>query len=275
MCGSCKGDGGLPALSRRAFVLGGTAGAGLWLAGCQGGGLDLGDAPGALVSEQEVTALSLQTWQRIKEDTPVADSPEQQQRVARIGRRIVDAAGLGAQDWEFVVFQGEQVNAFALPGGRVGVYQGLLQLAGSDDMLAAVIGHEVGHVTNDHSAERLGASKVAQVGLQAVNAALAAGNLGYANQIAGLLGAGVQYGVILPYGRTQELEADRVGLRYMAQAGYDPRAAVAFWEQMQAAKSGAPPEFASTHPSDARRIQQLQALMPEALEIYRQRSGSA
>jgi predicted Zn-dependent protease len=245
------------------------------LAGCQQGGLDLGDAPGALVSDQEVTQLSLKTWDRIQaEEQPVQDR-RVQNRVQRIAQRITRAVGAAQGDpWQVVVFEGDQVNAFALPGRRIGVYRGLIELADNDAQLAAVIAHEVGHVLEDHSKERLGAAKLSQVGVQALNAALQAGNVGYANQIAALLGAGAQYGVILPYGRTQELEADRFGLLTMAKAGYDPRAAIAFWRKMQQASGGkAPPEFASTHPANARRIDQLQSLLPEAMEIYRRTRG--
>jgi predicted Zn-dependent protease len=245
------------------------------LAGCTGGGLDLGDTPGALVSDQEVTQMSLQTWQRIKQDEQRTQDQAMQQRVDRIAERITRAAGVAeGEPWEVVVFQGEQVNAFALPGRRIGVYEGLVNLADSDAEIAGVVAHEVGHVLEEHSQERLGAAKVSQVGVQALNAALQAGNVGYANQIAGLLGAGAKYGVILPYGRTQELEADRFGLMTMAKAGYDPRAAIDFWTKMTEQSQGkAPPEFASTHPSGERRLNQLREMLPQAMEIYRRNEG--
>jgi predicted Zn-dependent protease len=245
-------------------------------AGCQQGGLDLGDAPGQFVSDQEVTTMSLQTWQRIKQDErPVAQDAPVQRRVETIAMRVTRAAGVaGGKPWEVVVFQSDQVNAFALPGRRIGVYTGLVDLAATDAELAGVIAHEVGHVVEEHSQERLGAAKLSQVGAQALGAALQAGNVSYANQIAGLLGAGAKYGVILPYGRTQELEADRFGLKTMAKAGYDPRAAIDFWTKMgQQAGGKAPPEFASTHPSNERRIAQLKQLLPEAMQVYRRNEG--
>ena len=247
----------------------------LTLTGCAEGGLDLGDSPGALVSEQEVTKMSLQTWQRIKQDEPPSQDRAMQRRVERIARRITQAAGVaGGEPWEVVVFQGDQVNAFALPGRRIGVYEGLVDLAASDAEIAGVVAHEVGHVLEEHSQERLGAAKLSQVGVQTLNAALQAGNVGYANQIAGLLGAGAKYGVILPYGRTQELEADRFGLMTMAKAGYDPRAAIDFWTKMSRQSGGkAPPEFASTHPSNERRLNQLREMLPEAMKIYRRNEG--
>jgi predicted Zn-dependent protease len=249
--------------------------AALTLTGCAQGGLDLGDSPGALVSEQEVTKMSLQTWQRIKQEEQPSQDRAMQQRVDRIARRITQAAGVaGGEPWEVVVFEGDQVNAFALPGRRIGVYEGLVELADGDAEIAGVVAHEVGHVLEEHSQERLGAAKLSKVGVQALNAAMQAGDVGYANQIAGLLGAGAKFGVILPYGRTQELQADRFGLITMAKAGYDPRAAIDFWTKMgQQSEGKAPPEFASTHPSSERRLAQLREMLPRAMEIYRRNEG--
>jgi predicted Zn-dependent protease len=143
----------------------------------------------------------------------------------------------------------------------------LFEYAQTEDQLAAVIGHEIGHVQAQHPAERVNTEVTTQGAVQLVSAALQLGNIQYANAIAGALGAGAQYGVLLPYSRDQELEADRIGLRNMAQAGYDPRAAVELWQNMQSA-GGGPPAFLSTHPAPAQRIEQLQELMPEALEVY-------
>lgn len=244
----------------------------LALAGCTGSGqsLQLGDAPGQLVSEQEITQMSDQTWTRIKQEEKRAPE-EVQQRIDRIAQRVVKAAGVADRTWDVVVFESDQVNAFALPGGHIGVYQGLIDLAENDAQLAAVIAHEVGHVTHNHSQERVGATKAANLGINAVNAALQAGNVQFANQIAAVLGAGAKYGVVLPYGRAQELEADEVGLMTMARAGYDPRQAIAFWQLMQQQKGGgAPPEFLSTHPADQTRIDELKAMLPQAMELYRQ-----
>jgi predicted Zn-dependent protease len=135
-----------------------------------------------------------------------------------------------------------------------------------------VIGHEIGHVQAEHSAERVNTEVTTQGALQLVSAALQVGDIGYANLIAGALGAGTQYGVLLPYSRNQELEADRIGLENMAKAGYDPQAAVELWQNMQSA-GGSPPAFLSTHPAPEQRIDELQELMPKALEVYRA-SGS-
>jgi predicted Zn-dependent protease len=241
------------------------------LAGCAGGGgLDLGDAPGQLVSEREVTQMSLQTWQRIQREETRSDDARMQRRVDAIARRVTAAAGADQKPWKVVVFEGDQVNAFALPGRRIGVYEGLVELADGNAELAGVVAHEVGHVLEEHSQERFGAAKLSKLGVNAVNAALQAGDVGYANQVAALLGAGAQYGVILPYGRSQELQADKFGLFTMAKAGYDPREALDFWRKMAERSQGqAPPEFASTHPSGERRLRQMQELLPRAMEIYR------
>ena len=259
---------GTARLGRREFVtalvgVGGTAA----LAGCAGGtGLGLN-----LVSADQVEQAGLESWERIREETPASNNRSYQQRAEQISSRILRAAGENPGAWETVVFRGDEPNAFALPGGRIGVFEGMFRVAENDDQLAAVIGHEVGHNQAEHARERLSTAVATQAGLQLVSAALQVGNIGYANEIAALLGAGAQFGVILPYGRNQELEADRIGLRNMAQAGYDPRTAIQLWENMRQA-GGTPPAFLSTHPAPDDRIAQLQELMPEALEIY-QRSG--
>ncbi|HET6519618.1 MAG TPA: M48 family metallopeptidase [Geminicoccaceae bacterium] len=240
---------------------------GTLLVGCADGtGLGL-----SLVSAEQVEELGLESWERIRAETPASNNRSYRQRAERISNRILGAAGENPNAWETVVFRGDEANAFALPGNKIGVYEGMFRFAQNDDQLAAVIGHEVGHNQAEHARERLSTAAATQAGLQLVSAALQVGNIGYANEIAGLLGAGAQYGVILPYGRNQELEADRIGLGNMAQAGYDPRAAIELWQNMRQA-GGGPPTFLSTHPAPDDRIAQLQELMPEALEIY-QRSG--
>jgi predicted Zn-dependent protease len=256
---------GTARLGRREFMtalvgVGGTAA----LAGCAGGtGLGLN-----LVSEEQIEQAGLESWERIRAETPASNNRSYQQRAERISNRILRAAGENPADWETVVFRGDEPNAFALPGGKIGVYEGMFRVAENDDQLAAVIGHEVGHNQAEHARERLSTAAATQAGLQLVSAALQVGNIGYANEIAALLGAGAQFGVILPYGRNQELEADRIGLANMARAGYDPRASIQLWENMSRAGGGSPPAFLSTHPGAEDRIRQLEEMMPEALELY-------
>jgi predicted Zn-dependent protease len=169
-----------------------------------------------------------------------------------------------ARGWEVQVFADDDANAFALPGGKIGVYTGLLKVARTQDQLAAVIGHEVAHVLSRHANERVSTAYTAEAALTAV------GTSGIVSpQLMGLMGLGAQVGVLLPFSRTQESEADILGLDLMARAGFDPRQSIALWQNMNASrKGGAPPEFMSTHPSDATRMSKLNARMPHAMSLY-------
>lgn len=174
----------------------------------------------------------------------------------------------GDEDWEVTVFESEQVNAFALPGGKMGVYTGLLDVAENADQLAAVIGHEIAHVMAEHSNERMSTQMATVVGLGALQ--IAAGDDPDRQRAMAALGLGAQVGIILPFSRLHESEADEIGLELMAQSGFDPEASVALWENMAKAGDDEPPEFLSTHPSKGRRIDDLRAGMPRALYLYEQ-----
>lgn len=172
--------------------------------------------------------------------------------------------------WQITVFDNDEaVNAFALPGGYIWVYTGLLKIIDNQDQLAAVIGHEIAHVTAGHPNARLSSQYATQAGLQAVNAFLEGQVGGSTKTIMALLGLGSQVGILLPFSRSQEQEADILGLQYMARAGFDPGQSIQLWKNMSRAGGEKPPEFLSTHPSDYSRIQTLQAHMPEAMELYR------
>jgi predicted Zn-dependent protease len=198
--------------------------------------------------------------------------------VNRVGTRIAAAANKPEYQWEFVVIQDDRsINAFALPGGKVAVFTGILPFTKTEDGLATVMGHEVAHALQRHGAERYSRGILETIGqVGALAAGAAAGRPDVAMAAMSAYGVGVS----LPFGRSQEAEADRIGLRLMAQAGYDPREAVPFWERM----SGCPrqmidkvcfrakqniPEFLSTHPSDTSRINQIEAWLPEAMKFYR------
>ena len=165
--------------------------------------------------------------------------------------------------WEAVVFASPQVNAFALPGNKIGVFEGMFQVAGDEDHLAAIVGHEIGHLGADHAQERMNAQVAKQLGLRAITLILDIGQVEYAREIAAALGLGIEYGLILPYSRDQELEADRLGLELMAQADFQPEAAVILWQRMEAVTRGRPPEFLATHPAPQSRIEAIEALLPD------------
>ena len=255
-------------MSRRGFMVALVGFSGTALVACVGPGqtgLGLG-----LVSAEEVEQLGVQSWEQIRAEVPVSRNTTYQRALQQVSTNILTAIGENPASWETVVFASKEANAFALPGNKIGVYEGMFAIATNVDELAAVVGHEIGHNQAEHARQRLDSAATTQTGVQILSAALQIGNIGYSNELAGLLGAGVQYGLILPYSRNQELEADSIGLINMAQAGYDPRAAIKLWQNMQAAGERAP-EFLSTHPAPESRIAALEAKMPEALGYYRPR----
>jgi predicted Zn-dependent protease len=186
-----------------------------------------------------------------------------------VGQRIAAAAGKPEYKWEFSVIQGKEVNAFALPGGKVAFWEGIMPVAQDDNGIAVIMGHEVAHALARHGAERMSQ----QMGAQAIGQILSIGvgkvSPGIRDDFLQLYGLGATVGVLLPWGRTQESEADRIGLNLMAKAGYDPATAVAFWERMSKVGGDKPPEFLSTHPSDETRIAQIKAWLPEAKANFR------
>lgn len=256
---------------RRALLLLGGAAATVPLSACQ----QLGEAGASLVSPEEERAMGQEAFQEIRQEMPRSTNAAYQARLQRVGRRIVAVSGSGISvtAWEFVVFKSDQVNAFALPGGHVGAFEGLMRLAADDAELAAVVGHEVGHVIARHSAQRVGASQVSQLGVGVIAALLGAGGYADPRTAQALLGAGAQYGILLPFSRSQELEADRIGLGLMAKAGYEPKAAIRFWQRMMRSGGAKPPAILSTHPADQERIERLEALLPEAERAYRAAVG--
>ena len=227
-----------------------------------------GSVPLFMMSPQEEQRLGVATWNRIREETPTSRDGKLQERLQDVGSSLVRASGGSPGAWEFVVFEGEAANAFALPGGKVGVYEGIFEFMESDAHLATVVGHEIGHNVARHAAARLSRVTAAQVGLLTAGVALDVAEVRQANEIAALLGAGIQFGIVLPYSRGQELEADDLGLDIMARGGFDPREATAFWRNMQSAPGERPPEFLSTHPSPANRIAALEREIPGALRLY-------
>ena len=222
-----------------------------------------------MVSPTEEATAGAAAFADVKSKEKISTDSAANERVRRVGQRIATAVGsaLPSAQWEFVVFDApDTVNAFALPGGKVGVYTGLLRLAASDDELAIVMGHEIGHVTARHGAERMTQAQLAN-GLGALGDA-ATQNTQYHDILLQAYGLSSNL-AILHYSRSQESEADHIGIRYAAKAGYDPRAAITFWEKMAKQKGNASTlKWLSTHPPDDQRIADLQRLMPEAMQLY-------
>lgn len=231
-----------------------------------------------LVEPSQELALGAQSFNEIRQKEKVSSNHTANDRVRRVGERIAKAVGdqMPNAQWEFVVFESDQVNAFALPGGKVGVYTGLLNLATSDDELAVVMGHEIGHVIARHGAERMSQELLIQ-GAASLGSAYAEGR--YDPRVIQI--AQAAYGVTttlgtLKFSRSNESEADHMGVVFAAEAGYDPRAAIEFWEKMSAQKTTKPgvlEHFLSTHPADAQRIADLKALMPQVVPMYEANRG--
>ncbi|MFW5734343.1 MAG: M48 family metallopeptidase [Oceanidesulfovibrio sp.] len=227
-----------------------------------------------LVSPQQETALGNQAAAEVMQEERLLRSGPQVAEVQSIGQRIATVTAGRGYHWQFfVVDDPDTVNAFALPGGKVFIYTGLLKAARSRDEVAAVIAHEIGHVLARHGGERLSNVLLAQMGQQAAMAALGDMSPTATQAAHAAFGLGAQYGYILPFSRRQEYEADYIGLITMAQAGFDPRAAVSFWQTMVQRGKGDPPEYVSTHPSDRNRIAELQRYMPEAMQYYQRARG--
>ena len=227
-----------------------------------------------LVPEQQLAAMASEQFGQLKQETAISTDPTYNAMVRRVGDRIayVAAPDLPNAQWEFVVFDDDdQINAFAMPGGKVGVYTGIFKIARTDAELAVVMGHEVAHVAAGHGNERVSQQLGISLGGLLLQIGTSDMDRSERELIMAAFGAGATLGVTLPYSRYHESEADEIGLIYAAKAGYDPRAAIGFWERMEAEKSGAPPEFLSTHPSGSTRIQKLNQLMPRAYQIYKNR----
>jgi predicted Zn-dependent protease len=221
------------------------------------------DVPVDLVSDEEVEAMGLQAWEEIRASSPVASSPELQSVLDRVSARLLSASGQSPADWEILVFARPEINAFALPGKKIGVFEGMFRVIGSEDQLAAIVGHEIGHLQAEHGQERMNAQLSADWGMSILAYLLRIGGVEYAAEIAAAMGLGVEYGLVLPYSRQQELEADRLGLVTMATAGYAPEQAVDLWRRMDVAAGARPPEFLATHPAPASRIEAIEAMLPE------------
>lgn len=231
-----------------------------------------------LVPDSQLNSMALDAYQQFLSEHELSTNREEAEMVKSVGRRIqraVEQYAAGSEldlegyQWEFNLVQDDAINAWAMPGGKVVVYTGLMPVARDEAGLATVMGHEIAHAIARHGNERMSQGLMVEMGGLALSRALAEKGAATRELFMKSYGLGTQVGVILPYSRKHEYEADHLGLIFMAMAGYEPGAAVSFWERMAAAKQGgAPPEFLSTHPADENRIARLQELLPEARQYY-------
>ncbi len=236
----------------------------------------------SLVPSSLVTSMSVQQYTQFLSENKISSDPQQVAMVKRVGQNIVAAVNefcktqceedpFAGYEWEINLIEDKQVNAFAMPGGKVVVYTGILPVAQTEAGLATVMGHEIAHVFAAHGEERMSQGLLTQMGGMALSVALKNQPEATRNLFMTSYGLGSQVGVLLPFSRLHETEADRLGLIFMAMAGYNPNESVDFWKRMASAKGdkAAPPEFLSTHPADETRIRHLQELVPEAMEYYK------
>ncbi len=221
-----------------------------------------------LVPFSQEMALGEQAFQQVLQEEKLSTNKNYAAVVERVGRRIAAVTNMPNLNWEFRLIESDQLNAFALPGGKTAIYSGMLPICANEAGLAAVMGHEIAHVIARHGAQRMSQDMIVQTGMAA--AAISIADPSQRGMILGALGLGTQLGVVLPFSRGMESEADEIGTIYMAQAGYDPAEAERFWKRFASVKTGSaqPPEFLSTHPADATRINQIRRLLPKAQAIY-------
>jgi len=236
-----------------------------------------------LVPESEMLSVSEQQYGQFLKENEISSNVEETARLLRVGARIQNAVedyaretghpnALAGYKWEFKLVESKEVNAWCMPGGKVVFYTGIMPICRDDDGVAVVMGHEVAHAVARHGNERMSQNMMLQMGGMALEVALQSKPQETQQLWMSAFGAGAQYGVLLPFSRGQESEADHLGLIFMAMAGYDPHHAVEFWQRMASSSQGQkPPEFMSTHPSDEKRIEAIQQELPEALKYYKPR----
>ena len=213
--------------------------------------------------------MGAQAFQSFKKSQKISTNEVDQQRVKAVADRLIAHVAIPDAQWETVVFEDETPNAFALPGGKIGVHTGMLKLVENDAQLAAVMGHEIAHVTMRHSGQRFSAQFPIMLGYAGLGLAMQHEDWKTQQLAMTAFGVGSQVFGVLPFSRQHEYQADEIGLKYMAKAGYDPQQAIQFWRLMEkSSKGGKPPEFLSTHPSDSHRITRLEQALPSAMQYY-------
>ena len=225
-----------------------------------------------LMPAAQMDQMGLTAYSQLKQQTPLSGNQKQIAYVRCISNALTAVLDTGG-NWEINLFEDPTANAFALPGGYMGVHSGLLNVATNQHQLAAVIGHEIGHVLAQHSNERVSIESATSTGLQLIQA-LSGEQTAEKQMVMAALGLGAQFGVAMPFSRKHESEADLIGLEIMAKAGFDPQQAVALWQNMQQASGGGGIEFLSTHPSGTTRIRELEKHMPKVMPLYQQAVAS-
>jgi predicted Zn-dependent protease len=237
----------------------------------------------ALLGEGEANAMGAQAYTEMMAQAKLSTNASQIALVDRVGKRIAAVTdahmreeGRPLYEWEFkVIDDPKTANAFALPGGKVAVYTGILPITQDDVGLAVVLGHEIAHAYAQHGRKRVSEQIVSQFGFSAVDAFLGGDQASESSKLAmAALGVGYQVGVQLPFSRGDESSADEIGLMLMAEAGYDPRASVPFWQRMESGGGERPPEWLSTHPDPTNRVERLKTLIPKALPAYERATGA-
>lgn len=223
-------------------------------------------------SSSELNQMGSQSFAQMKQEQPISTDKNINAFVQCVANAITPNVNSDVHkgDWEVVVFASEQINAFALPGGKIGVYTGILRVTENAGQLAAIIGHEVGHVIAQHSNERLSSGQLSQAALIVAGTTMAAEDVDNSTLIVAGLGLGLQYGVLMPYGRAHESEADIIGQELMATSGFEPKESVKLWQNMAKQGGAAPPEFFSTHPSNQTRIKELNKHLQKSQPLYAQ-----
>ena len=221
-----------------------------------------------LTSEGDEMRLGEQAYQEVLKSNQLSKRKDWDEVLQRVGKRISQAANKPSFAWEFRLIESKEKNAFCLPGGKVAVYTGILPILKNEAGMAAVIGHEVAHATLRHGGQRLSANLGTQLGVLILGQVLSGKDSNQKQLVLAALGLGAQVGVVLPFSRANETEADEIGLRYMARAGYDPHEAPPIWERFAQSNSGGPPEFLSTHPASKSRQERLTELIPQVMPLY-------
>lgn len=224
-----------------------------------------------LTSEAQENALGLQAYQEVLQKEQLSTNARWNALIQRVGQRIAQAANKPSFQWQFRLIESKEMNAFCLPGGKVAFYTGILPIAQNEAGVAAIMGHEVAHATARHGGQRITTGMSTQIAMMGLGAVLGSGKGSQTNQLLmAALGMGAQVGVMLPFSRANESEADQIGLVYMARAGYDPHEAPKIWARMAQQAKGSPPEFLSTHPASANRERALAQQVPSVLPVYNQ-----